>query len=64
MSVKCAICEKKPQVGMNVSHSLRHTKRRWMPNLQTVRIKINGQVKRATVCTRCLRSNKVQKVAS
>ncbi len=64
MAVKCAICQKTPQTGMNVSHSLRHTKRRWMPNLQKVRAEINGTVRKVTVCTRCLRSNKVKKVVS
>jgi large subunit ribosomal protein L28 len=64
MAVKCVICEKIPKSGMNVSHSLRHTKRRWMPNLQTVRAEINGKVRKVTVCTRCLRSNKVKKVVS
>lgn len=64
MSVKCAVCQKTPQAGMNVSHSNRHTKRRWNPNLQTVRAEIGGTVRRVRVCTRCLRSNKVKKVAS
>ncbi|MBN1596350.1 50S ribosomal protein L28 [candidate division FCPU426 bacterium] len=64
MSIKCEICNKTSVVGFQVSHSMRHTKRRWQPNLQKVRAKINGQVKRINVCTRCLRSNKVQKVVS
>ncbi len=64
MSVKCAVCHKTTQVGMNVSHSLRHTKRTWEPNLRRVRVSINGRVKRVRVCTRCLRSNRVKKVVS
>jgi len=64
MSMKCEVCQKKPQAGMNVSHSNRHTKRRWNPNLQAVRAEINGSVRKVKVCTRCLRSNKVKKAVS
>ncbi len=64
MSEKCAICSKTTQVGNNVSHSLRRTKRTWEPNLQKVHASIDGTVRRVRVCTRCLRSNKVTKVAS
>ena len=39
------------------------TKRRFDPNLQKVRIQENGRKLRAYVCTRCLKSNKVQKAA-
>jgi large subunit ribosomal protein L28 len=39
------------------------TKRRFDPNLQKVRIQEAGQTKRAYVCTRCLKSNKVIKAA-
>ncbi|MQY73348.1 MAG: 50S ribosomal protein L28, partial [Dehalococcoidia bacterium] len=28
--MKCDICGKSPQFGHNVSHSKRHTKRRWV----------------------------------
>ncbi|MGH7779711.1 MAG: 50S ribosomal protein L28 [Candidatus Binataceae bacterium] len=59
----CAICGKKPSVGNNVSHANNKTKRRWEPNLQEVRAKIGGGVMRISVCTRCIRSGKVQKVA-
>jgi large subunit ribosomal protein L28 len=45
---------------MNVSHSNVHTKRRWMPNLQSVRAVIKpGLVRRVKVCTSCLKANKV-----
>lgn len=63
MGVQCVVCEKKPQYGNRVSHSMRHTRRRWEPNLQTVRADIKGTVKKVTVCTRCLRSNKIKKAA-
>ena len=37
------------------------TKRRFDPNLQRVRILVEGTPRRAYVCTRCLKSGKVQK---
>ena len=37
------------------------TKRRFEPNLQRVRIVVNGAAKRVYVCTRCLKSGKVVK---
>ena len=59
----CSICGKGPSVGHNVSHANNKTKRRWLPNLQQVRAKVHGTVKRIRVCTRCLRSGLVQKAA-
>ena len=53
---KCEICGKGPQFGHNVSHSKHRTKRRWLPNIQTVTIEMNGQRKRVKMCTRCLRT--------
>ena len=47
--------------GHNVSHAHNITKRTWNPNLQRVRALVEGQVKIVRVCTRCLRSGKVQK---
>jgi len=35
----CTVTGKKTQVGMNVSHSMRHTKRTFKPNLQTMKFK-------------------------
>ncbi|WP_215493036.1 50S ribosomal protein L28 [Fenollaria sporofastidiosus] len=57
----CDICGKGMIAGNKVSHSLRHTRRTWKPNLRRVRANVNGTVKRINVCTRCLRSGKVQR---
>ena len=62
MSNKCEICGKGKVSGNNVSHSMRHTRRKWNANIQTVRVvDENGTVRRANVCTRCIRSNKVNR---
>ena len=61
MAHVCEICNKGPMSGMNVSHSHLKTKRRWYPNIQRVRAIVDGEVTRVNVCTRCLRSGKVQR---
>ena len=61
MSKICTVCGKKPSFGHNRSHSMVATKRRFEPNLQRVRILVNGAAKRVYVCTRCLKSGKVEK---
>lgn len=61
MSRTCDICGKGPMVGYNVSHAHNKTKRRYLPNLQTVRIKEGGSVRKATVCTRCIRTGNFEK---
>ena len=63
MSQVCDICGKRPQVGNNVSHAHNKTKRRFNPNLQSVRSLENGRVRRVRVCTACLRSGKIVKPA-
>jgi len=62
MSRVCVSCGKRPTVGNNRSHSNRATKRRFEPNLQRVRIVVDGRPQAAYVCTRCLKSGRVQKV--
>ena len=50
-------------VGNNVSHAHNVTKRRFNPNLQNVRALDNGRPKKMTVCTNCIKSGRVVKVA-
>ena len=57
----CEICGKGTVTGMNVSHSHLKTKITWKPNIQRVRAIVDVEVKRVNVCTRCLRSGKVQR---
>lgn len=61
MSKKCEVCGKGQVSGCNVSHSNRHTKRKWNANIQTVRVDENGTVLKRNVCTRCIRSGKVNR---
>ncbi len=61
MANKCDVCGKGNATGMQVSHSHIRTKKTWAPNLQTVKTTIKGTPKTLKVCTRCLRSGKVQR---
>ena len=62
MSKICEICGKKPIFGNNVSHANNTTRRRWNPNLQKVKVNLNGTIKRIRVCTNCIKSGKIVKV--
>ncbi|HLB94565.1 MAG TPA: 50S ribosomal protein L28 [Nitrospiria bacterium] len=57
----CEICGKGHVVGFNISHAHNKTKRLFSPNLKTVKALIEGTSKRIRVCTRCIRSGRVQK---
>ena len=46
----CAVCGKGPITGNNVSHANNRTKRRWYPNLQTVRILVDGAPQAESAC--------------
>jgi large subunit ribosomal protein L28 len=61
MARVCEICGKGPTSGNNVSHANNRTRRRWYPNLQTVRILVDGTPARVRACTQCIRSGKVVK---
>ncbi len=63
MAKVCDICGKKPVSGNNISHAHNTTRRRWLPNLQSVRAKVEGRTTRMRVCAACIKSNKVAKAA-
>lgn len=64
MAQRCDICGKGPQFGNNVSHANNKTRRRFNPNLQSVRVQMPvGGNARAKVCTRCIKSGKIVKAA-
>ena len=58
MSFRCDLTGKKAQVGHKVSHSNIKTKRRFMPNLQSVSLtsEILGRTVRARISTNALRT--------
>jgi len=77
MSRVCEFCGKRTKAGMKVARrglakykggvgrkTTGHTKRRFKPNIQRVRAEINGTRRRVKICTRCLRSDKIQKPAA
>jgi large subunit ribosomal protein L28 len=61
MARVCDICRKGPSFGNHVSHANNKSHRRWYPNLQTVRVLVDGQPRRKQVCTQCIKSNRVVK---
>ncbi|MDR1159118.1 MAG: 50S ribosomal protein L28 [Syntrophomonadaceae bacterium] len=58
---KCEICDKKVSFGKKYSHSHIRTNRTWKPNVQKVRVIINGAPKKIYICTKCLRSGKIKR---
>jgi len=64
MANRCEVCGKGPQFGNNVSHANNKTRRRFEPNLQSIRVQLpSGSNGRMKVCTRCIKSNKIVKAA-
>ncbi|SHH17526.1 50S ribosomal protein L28 [Clostridium grantii] len=61
MSKSCDICGKGVISGVQYSHSHRQSKRKWAPNVRKVKAVVNGTPKTLKVCTRCLRSGKIQR---
>jgi len=74
MPKTCAICKKGPSTGFKYTRRGMEKRkggagskvvgkafRRFLPNLQTVKAKINGTVKRVDVCVKCLKAGKVTK---
>ena len=62
---KCEICEKTLSHGNKISIARSHVSRRaartWKPNLRTVKAIVDGQTKRISLCSKCLRSGKVKR---
>src|SRR4030095_9210145 len=58
---RCYSCDRGVAFGNNVSHANNKTRRIWKPNLQVVRVVIDGRTQRVKVCARCLHAGKVQR---
>jgi large subunit ribosomal protein L28 len=52
---RCERCQKGLQVGMNVSHSHRRTKKHSLPNLHIITVKVDGRNRTMRLCTKCTR---------
>jgi len=76
MSRRCYICGKGPHTGFQYTRRglakkkggvgrkvTGRTKRVFLPNLQVVKARVEGTVRRIRVCARCIRAGRVQKVA-
>lgn len=62
MAKKCEMCGKGPVTGNNVSHAHNKSRRRWLPNLQSVKVEVSsGNNRKMRVCTSCIRSGAVVK---
>jgi large subunit ribosomal protein L28 len=62
MALACEICGKKPSYGNVISHAHNVRRRRWNPNLRSVKAVIKGVRKKVRVCTSCIRSGRVTKI--
>ncbi len=61
MARLCEVCGKTVVRGHLVSHSNIKTNRSFSPNIQRLKVKVDGTVKHLYVCTACIRSGKVQR---
>lgn len=74
MSRVCEFCGKKTQFGRSISRrglpikkggvglkTTGITRRTFKPNIQRVRAKINGGVRRVKICTSCLKLGRIEK---
>ena len=74
MSRICDICGKEPSVGNAIERRglakkkggvgrkiTGKTKRRWLPNLQRLKVNQKGTIRHVLVCTKCIKSNRIQK---
>jgi len=55
---RCEITGKGMTFGHSISHAHNMNKRIWKPNLQTVKVEINGQLTKVKVCVKMLRALK------
>ena len=58
---KCSVCGKGVAFGRTVSHSNRKENRTFKANIRRVKAVVSGTPKTVYVCSRCLRSGKVER---
>jgi large subunit ribosomal protein L28 len=62
MARVCYVCGKGPGSGNRVSHANNKSKRRWLPNIQPVKIvDPTGARRRVRVCASCIAAGKVKR---
>jgi len=61
MAKVCVVCSKTKTTGFQISHSNIKTKRKWRPNIQRIKIMLNGSPQRVNVCTRCIKAGKIER---
>jgi large subunit ribosomal protein L28 len=74
MGMQCAVCGKKPVTGKHYSRRGKAkylggvgrkvtgiSRRRFRPNLQTIKCQLGKSVKRLRVCVQCIRSGRVKR---
>ena len=61
MAANCDVCGKGPGFGNSIPPPHRRTRRRWNPNIQTVRAVVGRTPKRLNVCTSCIKAGKVSR---
>ena len=61
MARVCYVTGRRTTSGNNRSHALNKTKRTYKPNLQKVKILVDGKPKRVYVSAKALKSGKVQR---
>ena len=62
MARVCYVTGRRTTSGNNRSHAMNKTKRTYKPNLQKVKILVNGKPKRVYVSAKALRSGQVERV--
>ncbi|HAP4609653.1 TPA: 50S ribosomal protein L28 [Enterococcus faecalis] len=62
MAKVCYFTGRKTSSGNNRSHAMNSAKRTVKPNLQKVRVLIDGKPKKVWVSTRALKSGKIERV--
>lgn len=61
MAKVCTVCSKSKTSGFQISHSNIKTKRKWRPNIQKIKIMVDGSPRRVNVCTRCIKAGKIER---
>ena len=57
---RCAMCDKDPQFGNQISHSRSlvsgRSAKMWKQNIRSVRVNVNGNSQKLYLCAACLRN--------